>query len=74
MTNHAVSVSLCVTNVSLNVLLSGQEPHRQVELGSMVTSGSLGGEMVSTWGQNTRYMGSIPALGKLFPIFITPTS
>ena len=38
----------------------------------MVTSGSLGDEMVSTLAQNARCMTLIPALGAIFRIVITP--
>ena len=38
----------------------------------MVISWRLGGEMVSTLGWNARDVGSIPALGTIFHIFITP--
>ena len=54
--------------------LSGRNPHRQVGVGSMVTSGSLGAVMVSTLAWNARDVGLIPALGTMFPIFITPTT
>ena len=37
----------------------------------MVTPRSLGGVMISTLGQNVRDVGLIPALGTIFPIFIT---
>ena len=50
--------------------LSGKAPHREVGLGSMVTSVSLGGEMVSTLAQNASDVGLITALGPIFPIFI----
>ena len=50
--------------------LSGKELHRQVGMGKMVTSVSLGGIMVSTLAWNARDVGSI--LGTVFPIFITP--
>ena len=39
----------------------------------MLASGSLGGVMVNTLAWNTRVVGSISALGTIFPIFITPT-
>ena len=51
-----------------------QEPHKQVGVGSIVTSGSLGGDMVSILAQNAWDVGSIPAFGTIFPIFITPTT
>ena len=46
--------------------------HIQVSVGSMVTAGSLGGVMVSTLTRNARDVGSISALGPVFPIFIIP--
>ena len=54
--------------------LSGIEPHRKGSMGRVVTSGSLGGLMVSTLALNARDVGSIPARGALFLIFITPTT
>ena len=44
----------------------------QVGVGIVVTSGSLGGVMVSTLVWNTRDVASILILGTIFPIFITP--
>ena len=52
--------------------LLGKETYRQIGVGRMVTSGGLHGVMVSTLARNTRDVGSIPALGTTFPIFITP--
>ena len=43
-------------------------------MGRMVTSGSLGGVIVTTIYRNARDVSSIPALGEIFPIFITPTT
>ena len=40
----------------------------------MVTSGSLGTVLVSTLAWNARDVGLIPALGAIFPIFITLTT
>ena len=40
----------------------------------MVISGSLGGVLLSTLAWNARDVGSIPGLGTVFPIFITPTT
>ena len=37
----------------------------------VLTAGNLGGVMVSTLAQNARDVGSIPALGAIFPSFIT---
>ena len=54
--------------------LSGNEQHKQVSMGSMVTSRSVGGVMVSTWGRDARDAGLIPALGTIFHIFMTPTT
>ena len=45
--------------------LSGKEPYREVGVGSMVTSGSLGGVMVNTLAWNARNVGT------MFPIFTT---
>ena len=50
--------------------LSGKEPHRQVGMGRVMTSGSLGGVMLSTLAQNARDIGSMSTLGTIFPIFI----
>ena len=49
--------------------VSGKKPHRQVGVGILVISRSLGGEMVITL--HARDVGSIPILGTIFPIFIT---
>ena len=40
----------------------------------MVTSESLGGVRFRTLAWNARDVGSIPALGAIFPIFMTPTT
>ena len=61
-----------VTTVVVFIDLSGKEPHWHVGVGSMVTPGSLGGDVVSTLVQNARYVGLIPALGTVFPIWIPP--
>ena len=52
--------------------LSSKELHIQVDIGMAVTSGSLGDVMVSALVQSARDVGSIPAIGEIFPIFITP--
>ena len=52
--------------------LSGKKLHRQVCVGTVVTSGSLSSVIVSTPDQNAREVGAIPTLGAIFPIFITP--
>ena len=54
--------------------LWGKEMHRQVGVGTMVTSGSLRGVMVAHWPRNARDVGSIPTLCTMFPIFIAPTT
>ena len=51
---------------------SSKKPHRQAGFGRVVAAGSIGGEMVSTLVQNARVVGSIPSLGTIIPIFITP--
>ena len=61
-------------NVVVYTYLSSKEPHRQAGVSSMVTSGSLGGVMVNTLAHNVRDVGTIPALGIIFPIFITPNT
>ena len=40
----------------------------------VVTSRILGGMMISTLAQNAIYAGLIPALGTIFPNFITPAT
>ena len=51
--------------------LSSMEPHRQVDVGRVVASGSLGGVMVNRLALNGRGVDSIPTLGIIFPFFIT---
>ena len=53
---------------------SGKEPHKQVGVDSIVTSGNLGGVMVSKGAWNARDVVSIPVLGIIFAMFITPTA
>ena len=52
--------------------LSSKEVDRHVGVDAMVTSGTLGGVMVSTLIQNARYIASLHALATIFPMFITP--
>ena len=47
--------------------LSGKEPHRQVGVGRVVESGSLGGVMISTLAEIARDVGLISALELYFP-------
>ena len=54
------------------VAVCTKEPHTQVNVGIVMTSGSLYGEMVVHQPPNARDVGSSPALGTIFPIFITP--
>ena len=51
--------------------LSGNELHRQAGMGSMVTSQSTVGVMVCRKAGNAGDVDSSPALGTIFPIFIT---
>ena len=51
--------------------LSNKEPHRQLDVGNVMTSGSLDGLMVSFLAWNAMGVGSNPSLGAIFPIFIT---
>ena len=66
----ATPIDLRINNVVVCTDLSDKAPHTQVGVGRMVLSGSLGGEMVNTLSRNARDVGSIPALGATFPIFI----
>ena len=54
--------------------LSGNEVHSNVIMGMVVISGCLGDPLVSTLAWNVRDVGLIPALGTIFPIFVTPTT
>ena len=54
--------------------LSDKELHIMIGVGTMVTLGSIDGVMVSTLAWNARDAGSIPALGTIYPVFITPTT
>ena len=60
--------------MSVCIGLSGTESQRQVEMGRVMKSGSLGGVMVRTLAWNARYVDWIPALDAIFPIFIVPTT
>ena len=60
------------TSIAVGIDLSGKEPHRQVGVGRLVASGSLGGVMVSPLSRNARDVGLISAIGTIFFIFITP--
>ena len=52
--------------------LSGREPHKQVGAGIVVRSRNIGGVMPSTLARNAIYVGSIPALGTIFPLSAHP--
>ena len=45
-----------------------------MDVHKVVISGGLGGGMISTLAQNTRDVGSTPAVSTIFPIFITTTT
>ena len=66
---HLQFLSSSVACVIVCTDLLGREPHIQV---GMAISRNLGGVMVSTLSLNQRDVGSIPALGTVFPIFTTP--
>ena len=51
---------------------TSKEPHKQVSVGMVMKSESLCGVMVCTLARNVRNVDSVPALGAIFPIFITP--
>ena len=56
------------------VWLLGKDPHIQIGISRVVTSGSQGSVMVSTLTQNARDVGSITAPDKIFhTIFVTPS-
>ena len=53
--------------------LLDKEPHKQVGVDKVMASGSRGSVMVNTLPTRlTRGGGSIPTLGAIVPIFITP--
>ena len=56
------------------VLIVSLTSQRQVDVDRVVTSEILGGVMVSKLVHNAIDVGSIPVLGALFSIFITPTT
>ena len=53
------------TSVVGCINLSGKKLHREVGVGAVVASGSLGGVMVSTLAWNARDVGSIRPLGTI---------
>ena len=55
-------------------IVEGKELHRQVGVGRVVTSGQPMWCNGSTLARNSRDVDSSPALGRAFPIFITPTT
>ena len=59
------------TTVIVCTDLSGKESHRQVGMGRVITSRSLGSVMVRTLSRNARDVGSNPALCASFPICFT---
>ena len=72
--NTHIHTSLLNSIVAVCTDLSGKEPHRQVGVGRVVTPGSLGSIIVCTLAKDAGNVGLIPALGAIFPIFITPTT
>ena len=50
----------------------GKELYRHVGVDIVVTVGGLDGVKVSILTRNAKDVGSIPALGRIFPSFITP--
>ena len=56
-------------NVYAFVDLSDKGPHRQVGVDRVVIAGILGCLMVSNMARSARNMGSILALGLIFPIY-----
>ena len=60
--------------VVVNTDLQGKELHRQVGVGIVMISGKPKLCNGSTPAWNARDAGSVPTLGTIFPIFITPTT
>ena len=67
---ESIVVSEVVWYVVVCIDLSVKEPHRELGLDRVVTSGSLSVVMVGTLARNPGDMGSILTLGGPFPIFI----
>ena len=65
------SVLCTFSSVVVCDYLSGKGPRKQGGVGRVVTSESMCGVIVSTRARNARDVGSIPALGAIFSIFIT---
>ena len=61
----------CLLSVVVCIDLSVKEPHTQLGVGRVVTSGTQCGEMIRTLAQKVRDLGTIPALGATFRIYIT---
>ena len=69
--NHLKHLQFQGKSVVVCTDISEKEPHRQVGVDRMMTSGSIGGEMGSTIAWNAGYVGSIASLGSICPMFIT---
>ena len=67
-----MSSVVLVLEVVVCIKHSHKEPYRQIAKDRVASLERLDGEIVSTLAQNARDVGSIPALGAIFPIFITP--
>ena len=63
---------MLVENVVGCADLSGKKLHKQVGAGIVMTSRSLCGVIVSPLVLNARDVGSIPALGTIFPMTLVP--
>ena len=61
-----------LTSAVVGTDLWQRDAQRQVGMGRVMTSGSLSGVRISTLARNAKYVDSIPVLGAIFPIFITP--
>ena len=66
---HSTTVLMYVGTVVVCTDLWGKEPHKQVGMGMLVTSGK---PMLCTLAGNARDVGSIPIISTLFPHFVTP--
>ena len=64
--NIYIYIYIYIYSVVICAGLLGKVAHRQVGVGTVVTSASLCGVMVSTLSSNVIDLGSIPALGTIY--------
>ena len=66
-------VGVDMTYVVVCTDFSSNKPHKQEDMGTLVTLGSQSDVMAITLAANVRYVGSIPTVGAIFPLFVTHT-